>query len=214
MNCSEGTGEKFNLQTYLRARELCKLTVEKIATAVGNGMNEVDGQALIREEFKKIGVSKFWHPAKFRIASDTVKSFRELADRNIKLSISDIFFIDVGPVIDQHEADYGKTFCLGEETSPIADASITIWNKTAALWREQAVSGEALYSFADRCAAELGYRLNPLMTGHRLGDFPHSLFSKEGLFSLPFSAAANLWVLEIHIVSDLLKRGAFFEDIL
>jgi hypothetical protein len=220
MESLEQTGEKFNLDTYLSARQLCKSVVRKIATLVEPGISETIGQQFIKEEFAKVGVSKFWHPSKFRIGPETMKSFREIPNETIRLGKGDVFFLDVGPIIDDHEADYGETFISAtmgssnEELKKLSEASIKIWNETASRWKNEKLSGVALFNFADQLAKSYEYQLNPLMAGHRLGDFPHALFSKEKLFSLDFVPRENLWVLEIHLVDTKLQRGAFFEDVL
>lgn len=217
-NPSEKTGEKFNLQSYFAARAICKKVAATIASSAEVGMNEDDGQALITDEFRKAGVTKFWHPSKFRIGADTLKNFRDLPDKNIRLSAGDIFFIDVGPIVDEHEADFGETFTLEKsneaETLQLLIASKEIWLETAALWRTKGLNGIELYEKAAEISKSRGFELNPLMAGHRLGDFPHALFSKESLRSVDFLPAANLWVLEIHVRFSKIQRGSFFEDIL
>ena len=220
MESIEQTGNKFNLDTFLAARKLCIGITERIASLISPGLSESEGQQLIKEEFKKEGIKKFWHPSKFRIGPETVKNFREPSDESVRLSTTDIFFLDVGPIIEDHEADYGKTYVLitGDQKdmplSLLAEAPVRIWKETADQWRLRGLSGVNLYKFAEDTASSLGYILNPLMAGHRLGDFPHALFSKEKLFSMDVVPRENLWVLEIHVVDPILQRGAFFEDIL
>lgn len=63
-------------------------------------------ETLIIDTFKAKGVTHFWHPTEVRISSDTVKSFREISDPNLKCVTSDICFLDLGPIINGHEADY------------------------------------------------------------------------------------------------------------
>ena len=52
------------------------------------------------------------------------------------------------------------------------------------------------------------------MGGHHLGNFPHALFSKKKLIHFDEIPSENLWVLEVHLISEKLQRAAFFEDIL
>lgn len=220
MHPSEQTGEKFNLTTYLHARDVCYNTVHQIAQKVTVGMNEADGAALIKEEFSKVGATKFWHPTKFRIASDTTKSFREIGDPELKIAEQDLFFIDVGPIINDHEADFGRTFVFSSANNQnssyqkLATDAEKIWNEVADKWRSESLTGKELYAFATKSALSKDCQLNPKMAGHRLGDFPHALFCKDGLSGTDFSPADNLWVLEIHIMQPDLNRGAFYEDIL
>lgn len=221
MNQMEDTGPNFNLDRYLTAAKTCRNIVQQIASKVVAGMTEVDGQKLIKAEFQSCGINKFWHPSKFRIGADTTKNFRDTSDGQSTLAAGDLFFIDVGPIIDLHEADFGKTFICDVELQPndlqltkLVQDSIHVWKETAAQWKQNNLTGKALYKYADDCAASLGYRLNPFMGGHRLGDFPHALFHKGHLSAIDISPAENLWVLEIHLIKDQIHRGSFFEDIL
>lgn len=213
-NSVEQVGEKFNLDSFFRARELTLKTVALIQSLVVPGMSEKDGLALIKEEFEKVGVTKFWHPSKFRIVTDTTKEFRELSDTDIKTSEGELCFVDVGPIIENHEADFGRTFVVGGGFSDLAQASEIIFQKTSQVWQNQKHSGAALYDFMDAEAKGLGFQLNPKMAGHRLGDFPHKLFSSTKLAEFDQCPTRNLWVLEVHLLNLEGTRGAFFEDIL
>jgi Xaa-Pro aminopeptidase len=81
------------------------------------GMSEVEGQKLVKQAFAEKGVEKFWHPTKFRIGTDTTKTFRDPPDSSIRLTSGEIYFLDVGPIVDGHEADYGFTFQFGSNGS-------------------------------------------------------------------------------------------------
>jgi hypothetical protein len=220
MQSIEMVGETFDLNVYLTSQNLCREISKKIASKVGQGISEAEGQQLIREEFLKEGISKFWHPSKFRVGPETVKSFRELPNEAVRLEKGDIFFIDVGPIIEGHEADYGETFMHSDNNQRtsrlklLAESSFQIWKDAAKQWKAVRLSGVGLFEFADQASKAFGFHLNPLMAGHRLGDFPHALFSKDKLFSLGIVPKENLWVLEIHVLDPVLQRGAFFEDIL
>jgi len=220
MNSIEQTGAKFNLQTYFQARALCQKVVDRIAAHTTTGMREADGQALIKEEFLKEGINRFWHPSKFRICKDTLKTFRDLPDQELQLQKDDVFFVDVGPILEEHEADYGQTFLHSPGAQPnpdlvrLIESAQRIWLETAHRWKQEQMSGKSLYDSAATLTESLGYKLNPLMAGHRLGDFPHSLYSRDRLSEMSLTPKENLWVLEIHIRDERLERGAFFEDVL
>lgn len=55
----EQVGEKFNLDSFFRARELTLQAVAQIQNQIVSGMSEKDGLALIKEEFAKVGITKF-----------------------------------------------------------------------------------------------------------------------------------------------------------
>ncbi|MFN3454717.1 MAG: M24 family metallopeptidase [Pseudobdellovibrio sp.] len=212
----EKTGEKFCLKTFLDARSTCIALTEQVIREISEGMNEKDIKSVHERIFKTAGVLKFWHPTKIRVASDTTKKFRDISDPELKCTNGDLCFIDLGPIIQGHEADYGRTFVVGDLTArhPLIDVCHTVFNETAKVWKEQGLSGQELFVFASDLAKQHGYVLNPDMSGHRLGDFPHKIFTTTGLFETAITPSENLWVLEIHIVDPENQRGAFFEDIL
>jgi Xaa-Pro aminopeptidase len=233
----EGLGEKFELQKYLEAREICKGVTWQVAQLIQPKMTEIQAQELIKSEFKKAGFTKFWHVSKFRIGRDTLKNFGEASDSNLVIEPGDVFFIDIGPVWNDHEADFGETFFVKSDSISPVDArkqtgkdieslerierlhkmiqtSKEVWQETAKAWRDQNLTGEKLYNFAAEITEAKGFKFNREMAGHRLGDFPHSLFSKLDLAEFKLTPKENIWVLEIHILCPELERGAFFEDIL
>jgi methionine aminopeptidase len=212
----EKTGPLFNLETYLAARRSCIEAVDEIIKSVKPGMTEKEGQVLTKEIFKTKTANKFWHPTKFRMGPDTTKSFSELGNPEIICEAGEICFIDVGPIIDGHEADLGRSFTIRESSkySALAESSEIIFKKTAAHWKVHQVTGEKLYEFASNEAEKLGYFLNTQMAGHRLGDFPHKVYSSEKLLNFKKVPIENLWVLEIHLIDEKSGRGSFFEDIL
>lgn len=217
----EKNGEKYSRDTFFAARNQCAETMKTVIKKLTVGMNEADVQELIKDEFKANGIYKFWHPSKFRIGSDTTKSFRELSDQRIQLTEAEIYFIDIGPIIENHEADLGESFVFGDlsnefalHNKKLASAARTLWNDVADIWRKERISGIELYSRAQVLAAGMGYSLNTQMDGHRIGDFPHALYCKEGLAEVALVPASDLWVLEIHILDLNRERGAFFEDVL
>lgn len=217
----EQLGPEFNLETFMNARAVCKKAADEIISRIEIGMTEKDGQALVKDVFKELDVLKFWHPTKFRFGSDTTKTFRDLPDENLKCQDQDLVFIDIGPIIDNHEADFGRTIVLNKVNSVLkpnyvnlAKASEEIFRETEKYWKQTGATGIKLFEFAKNKTADLGYRLDHRMAGHRLGDFPHQLYSKHKLFEFEQSPLKNIWVLEIHIVDDQNQRGSFYEDIM
>ncbi len=211
----EFTGDQFNLEDYLRSQEKTRQVVQAFSKKLHAGMTEKEGRDLLEKMLDDSGLEKRWHPTKMRMGINTVLSFRDNSEDYV-LEENDIFFADVGPVYYNHEGDYGETFVTGNNPrlKHLADATKIIFFATQKAWKEQNLTGKALYEFATKEAEKLNLRLNSNMYGHRLGDFPHAVHTKAKLGDLPFKPSPNLWVLEIHVIDDELKRGAFFEDIL
>ncbi len=208
--------ESFSLEKFLEARRLTKEAVKVVSQNVFVGMTETDGHKIIDETLEKMGAQKKWHPNKFRIGHNTTKSFRDLSDVNICLAQNDIYFIDIGPVWDNHEGDYGETFVVGENETlnRLREDTKIVFEKTAAAWKEEKLSGRKLYDYARECAQSHGHNLNERMKGHRIGDFPHHLFYKGGMSEIDETPCDNLWILEIHLITKDSLYGGFYEDIL
>lgn len=212
----EKNGDKFLLDTLLEAREKCIQTVTEIIDAIRPGMTEADAQVIIKKTFLRYGVDQFWHPSKFRIGPDTTKNFRSPTDSDLICEAGEICFIDVGPVISEHEADFGRTFQIttGNEHSRLIQACEEVFYETAKAWKQKGLTGHGLYLHAKELTERMGFHLNPYMAGHRLGDFPHKIHSTKDLFSLEEKPSANFWVLEIHVIDPKSHRGSFYEDLL
>jgi Xaa-Pro aminopeptidase len=205
----EEVGTKFNMPDYQRARELTKEVVEEVASRVEIGMTERDGDALINQTLEKYNYEKKWHPNKFRIGTNTLKSFKEKSDEGIFLKEEDIYFIDIGPTFNNHEGDFGRTFQQGhnQEHRNIIMACEKVFYETAKACREQGLTGVELYRFAEQEAEKNGYVLNLKMSGHRLGDFPHAVHFRGKLGEVDIVPKENLWVLEILIRHPELSIG-------
>ncbi len=212
----EKTGDKFNLDTYMSARKTAMKAALLFAQHVNVGMNFKDMEGLIDEIFMLLKIEKKWHMSKIRIGSDTLKTFKEKSDESIELQENDIYFLDIGPVIDGHEADYGMTFTKGNnpDYAKIQKASKELFNLAQNKWKEESINGEELYTFLESEANKLGYELDEKMKGHRLGDFPHHVHFRGNLTEQDKKPIENLWVLEVHLLDKKNNVGAFFEDIL
>ncbi|EQC50059.1 metallopeptidase family M24 [Bacteriovorax sp. DB6_IX] len=180
-------------------------------------MSEEDGHAILERLMKKYHVEKKWHPSKFRIGINTIKSFKDKSEDKIILNNGDLIFIDIGPVYLQHEGDFGKTFLFGEDNSErgqiIKDLEY-IFEKVSSKWKEEKLNGVDLYRYARELTESLGHQLNERMTGHRVGDFPHHVYYRGGLNEFEEYPVKDLWILELHILSKCGTYGAFYEDLL
>jgi methionine aminopeptidase len=208
-------GENFDLQKLFRARDVARNITYELSSLIRPGMIEEDAHRLYKELSQKYQVEKQWHPAKLRFGPNTTKSFREVSDPYV-LKEEDLFFVDIGPVIEGHEADFGATFTLGNiyEQKHIADSSEKIFHEVGNFWMKNRPDGKVLYEFAEERASHYGYSLNMSSDGHRLGDFPHHVHFKGGLAEVDEVIVPNAWILEIHLSTKDKRFGAFFEDVL
>jgi len=211
----EGIGPNFNEQDFLAARDKTISTVRETFSLLEEGMNAEDITQIINDQLKKRDVQRLWHPSKVRIGKNTLLSFSKPSGQE-PLQENDILFLDIGPVFNNHEGDYGETYVFGTnlEYTRISHAVKSLFNLCHQYWKDTKASGEDLYRFADRESIKLGYHLNMSMDGHRLSDWPHSLHYKSSLNAVDFSVSKNLWVLELLITHPNGQFGAFHEDLL
>lgn len=213
----EGVGSQFHPIDFDKCREKSWLLLENFAAQIKAGMSELEAQTLYKVLCKEHGVEKNWHAAKIRFGLNTTKGFREASEPGVVLKDEDLFFLDLGPVFFNHEGDVGKTFCLGNNKDylKVINDCKTIFDIVKKKWKNESLTGEMLYEFAENKALERGWQLNLNgASGHRIGDFPHALYYKGNLKSISNVPRADRWILEIQIRHPTEPYGAFYEDLL
>ncbi len=215
----QGVGLTYNKEDFRQAQRNGWEVLNALKKQIKPGMNEKDGRDAYAAILKDFGVEKNWHPPKIRFGPNSIKSFRELSDEDYRLKENDIFFLDVGPIINGYESDVGQTFLLGDDTpvlySKIISDGEEIFKLTKAQFLERGLSGPELYDFADIEAKKRGWIIvGEGANGHRIGDFPHHVFFKGNLRTFQQKIIPDLWILEIQLRSPDMTFGAFFEDVL
>jgi methionyl aminopeptidase len=208
-------GETFELKKLIRARNVAREITFELSSYIRPGMTEEDAQRLYKEICTRYPVEKQWHPPKLRFGPNTNCNFNDVSVPHV-LGEEDIFFIDIGPVIEWHEADYGETFVVGNifAQKHIALSAEKVFREVSDHFKDNRTNGKKLYQFAKSRAEHYGYILNMGQDGHRIGDFPHHIHFKGGLPETEEVVVPNAWILEIHLFNPDKKFGAFFEDIL
>lgn len=212
----EAHGGAFSLETMQYARERSWQAVRAIAALVQPGTTEAQANAQALATLQSLGMDRIWHPAIVRLGESTLRTFREPLTPERVLGDNDIFFVDIGPVWRGHEGDAGDTFVVGGDPgmAACAQAARTLWHEVSQRWREDGLSGTALYAWAAERAAAMGWRLNQDIKGHRVCDFPHAIYRAGDLGDFGLCPATGLWILEIQIAHPTRPFGAFYEDLL
>lgn len=218
----EAVDPKFVLEGFLATRQKTWRVLHEIHQALKEGMTEDDARRLSLQIFSDHGVEKHWHKPYIRFGPGTTLTYHDPFQKEYRLQANDPLFIDLGPIWPDpetgisYEGDVGDSFVFGYHPKAAAcgHAVRLLFEMGQKAWREKKLSGQQLYAFLKEKAHDMGYRLLEHVDGHRLGDFPHHKYTKERLASVQFHPKVNAWVLEIHIVDDAEKIGAFFEDLL
>lgn len=209
--------ENFELAKFEAAQEKAKEVIERAAALVEPGMRESEAYKILAKEFRAAGTRKFWHPLHVRFGENTLLGYREKEKVDPVLKENDVFFFDVAPLFNQHEADYGKTFFVGEDPlyKKISEDVKEIYERVRKAWKEKGLTGIELYDFMAKEVQSLGWTLGPsYVKSHRISTFPHNLITNNKMSELEFSPGANRWILEVQIRHPEKAFGAFYEDVL
>ncbi len=212
----EKTGEHFSPATLRKSQIKSWQAVDAIASQLRPGMTEWEATEKATQILEDLGNEKNWHKVLVRFGANTIKPFAAPSCKETVLQETDIFFVDIGPVWDDHEGDAGRTYCTGNDAQmkACATAAESIWHVVHAQWAKERISGEALYAFAVDYTASLGWILDLGLKGHRISEFPHALYRDGKLGDFSATPKPELWVLEIQIRHPEKPFGAFYEDLL
>lgn len=174
------------------------------------------------------GIQKFWHKRIVRSGANTLAPYDENPP-DLILQEDDILFLDFGPILEEWEADFGRTYVLGHD--PLkhklkADIELA-WHE-AKNWfeKQKKLTGAEFYQYIIELATRYGYTYGGQLAGHLIGQFPHERLEPKnyGLYVHPenpndmFLPDANgnkrEWILEIHFVDREKHIGGFFEQLL
>ncbi|NWB26672.1 NAD(P)H dependent flavin oxidoreductase family protein [Pseudomonas gingeri] len=211
----EKVGPRYSLDGMLAAREQSIRALAQIASKLRVGMTTGEALDMANQHLQAMGSSHTWHPTYVRFGPDTVHVPRKGVDLQRRLQANDIAVVDLGPVWDGYEGDYGDTFVFGEHPLHRActQALHEVFEESCEAWRN-GLSGRGLYDFAEASAAARGWVLERNIAGHRLSDFPHALHGPANLADIEIVPSEMVWVLEIQLRHPTEPVGGFFEDLL
>ena len=177
---------------------------------------------------KRHGVRTHWHKRVIRSGPNTLFPYAENPPDRI-LQPDDILFVDLGPVFEAWEADFGRIFVIGDD--PVKkqprDALEPTWKAVKSRFQENPdMTGEELFAIACSTAEDAGWEFGGPHAGHLIGNFPHeripndkiSLYITKGnndrMRSVGPDGKKRHWILEIHLVDKSRQIGGFYEQLL
>jgi Xaa-Pro aminopeptidase len=173
-------------------------------------------------------VRTHWHKRVVRSGPNTLLPFQENPPDRTVLE-DDILYVDLGPVFEEYEADFGKTFVLGGDPEKIRlrDALVPAWDAVSDKFRANPdITGDELYAFAKYIARQGGWTFGSEIAGHLIGLFPHEripkdrkmLYITEGndhrMNDVGKDGFKRHWILEMHLHKPEKGYGGFFEKLL
>ena len=217
-NLIEAEEKALNLFKEIESREL-----------ISSGKYEKDlNREIFNLAYEMYGIKKYWHKRIVRAGVNTLKPYNETPE-NLMIQNDDILFIDFGPIFDEWEADFGRTYVLGDDQNKHKlkmDISSAWYDCKRYYDLNKNLTGAELYDYALLTAKKYGWEFGGEIAGHLIGHFPHEKLEKEDktnyihpdnkvmLSEKDRSGNSRDWILEIHFIDRDLKIGGFFEQLM
>jgi Xaa-Pro aminopeptidase len=196
---------------------------------VAPGVRESEASNAIRDlAADLLGVHRHWHKRVVRAGVNTLKPYHfNPPDRVIEAD--DIVFCDFGPIFEEWEADFGRTYVLGDDPVKhrLRDDLPVIFDAGRAHFEAHAdITGEQLFDHVVGLAEQAGWEWGGTIAGHTVGEFPHEDNEGDHVHSciMPGSnrpmrgydqvGRVCHWILEIHLIDRERQFGGFYEELL
>jgi Xaa-Pro dipeptidase len=187
-------------------------------------LNE-DIYKLAKEMF---GITTYWHKRIVRAGANTLAPYDENPP-DLMIGEDDILFLDLGPVFEDWEADFGRTFVIGSDPLKLKlrdDVGKAFAEGKRYFDETPDITACQLFRYAVTLANKFGWEFGGSIAGHLIGQFPHDRIAgdKVTLYVHPEShlpmrslnekGQKRHWILEIHFVDREHQIGGFFEELL
>ena len=187
-------------------------------------LNE-DIYKLAKEMF---GITTYWHKRIVRAGANTLAPYDENPP-DLMIGEDDILFLDLGPVFEDWEADFGRTFVIGSDPLKLKlrdDVGKAFAEGKRYFDETPDITACQLFRYAVTLANKCDWEFGGSIAGHLIGQFPHDRIAgdKVTLYVHPEShlpmrslnekGQKRHWILEIHFVDREHQIGGFFEELL
>jgi Xaa-Pro dipeptidase len=174
------------------------------------------------------GINRYWHKRIVRAGPNTLAPYDDNPP-NLTIMEDDIVFLDLGPVFEEWEADFGRTYVVGND--PVKhklcrDIEEGFARGKQYFERHPDVTGAELYAYAHQLAEQAGWEYGGPIAGHLIGEFPHERIQGDKVTfyvhpdnpnrmrALDASGRKRHWIFEIHFVDRARQIGGFYEELL
>jgi Xaa-Pro aminopeptidase len=215
------------LDAQAKAAELFAAIGEEGIVAPGVRDSEASATvtALAAERF---GVTRHWHKRIVRSGPHTLQPYQESPpDRT--MTADDIVFADFGPVFAAWEADFGRTWVLGDDPVKLRlrdDLAVVFAAGKRYFEERPSITPAELYAEIVRVSEARGWEFGNYHCGHVVGEFPHENLpggrsasmitpaNTEPMRRTDPSGRIGHWILEVHLVDRVREIGGFYEELL
>ncbi len=215
------------MEAEKKAADLFKEIEVKKLLIPGKSEKEIN-TSIFDLAFAMFGIKKYWHKRIVRCGENTLQPYKENPP-NLILKEDDILFIDFGPIFEEWEADFGRTYVIGKDPYKIKlkEDIESAWHDCKKYFDTQKkITGAELYQYACDLALNYNWEFGGEIAGHIIGNYPHERLEKEDktnyihpnnpedMFNKDKKGKIRNWILEIHFVDREKQIGGFFEQLL
>ncbi|TPM28297.1 M24 family metallopeptidase [Mesorhizobium sp. B2-3-4] len=186
---------------------------------------ELDIRALAKEKF---GIERDWHKRIVRAGINTLSTAADNPPIRM-VEHDDMVFLDLGPVLEEWEADVRRSYAVGDDPRKhaLCDELPRQFEIVKRHFEENPdISGADLYAFACASAERSGWKFGGKIAGHIVAEFPHARIpgvkqlhhvspeNPDPMRNPDANGRVRHWILEIHLVSPDGAFGGFYERLL
>lgn len=175
-----------------------------------------------------LGVERHWHKRVVRAGSNALFPYHANPPERV-IEHDDIVYADLGPIFGEWEADFGRTYVLGDDPDKhrLRDTLPVVFDAGRAHFDSSPdITGEQLFAFMAGEGERHGWEWGGTIAGHLVGEFPHGLAVGDADFSritpgndrpmrgVDATGKVCHWILEVHLVDRHREIGGFYEELL
>src|SRR5271168_3662388 len=220
MNKVEGDRAAALLQAQEKADQLFK-QVEVRGIIRPNVIESRINQDIYDLAQQMFGISTYWHKRIVRAGANTLAPYDENPP-DLTVAEDDIVFLDFGPVFEEWEADFGRTYVVGNDPQKhklCRDIEEAFAGGKRYFHEHPEITAAELYAHAQQLAQHAGWEYGGPIAGHLIGVFPHEKIADDKItlyvhprnqnrMRMPdASGRQRHWILEIHFVDRAREIG-------
>jgi Xaa-Pro aminopeptidase len=174
------------------------------------------------------GISTYWHKRIVRAGANTLLPYADNPP-NRTLRADEILFLDLGPVFEEYEADFGRTYVIGSDPLKLKlrdDVAQAFADGKQYFHQHPELTASQFFAYAASLAEKYGWEWGGPIAGHLIGHFPHERIAQDKItlyvhpqshlpmYSTDENGQKRHWILEIHFINREHQIGGFFEELL
>jgi len=212
-----------------QAKALALFAETQARNIIGPGAKESEiNEGIYALAESMFGISRYWHKRIVRAGRNTLAPYDENPP-DLTVGEDDIVFLDFGPVFEEWEADFGRTYVVGND--PLKhklrrDIEEAFANGKRYFHEHPEITAAELYAYAQRLAEQAGWEYGGPIAGHLIGIFPHERIPDDKITLYVHPKNPNRmrmpdalgherhWIFEIHFVDRTQQIGGFYEELL